>query len=84
MIKQVTLSHPSVGVLWGLVVVPDAEASHRMGLVKVDCQGVVLATEERDQPHVLIFSGDVVAVNESGQRRERQTLHWLCTCHFAA
>lgn len=60
------VSHPSVRVLGGLVVVPDTETSHRLGLGERHAQGVWLSVGERDQPHVLVIGGDIVAIYEPG------------------
>lgn len=60
------MSHPSIRVLRRLVVVPDTESSNGLGLVERHIQGVKLSIGERDQPHVLVISGDVVAIYKSG------------------
>lgn len=60
------VSHPSVGVLGGLVVVPDTETSNSLSLVEDNVQGVGLSIGERNQPHVLVISGNVVAVYDPG------------------
>ena len=57
-------SHPSVRVLGGLVVVPDTESGEGLGLVESHSQSVGLTIGERDQPHVLVISGDIVTVYE--------------------
>lgn len=56
------MSHPSIGVLRRLVVVPDTESGDGLDLAECNVQGVGLSIGERDQPHVLIISGDVVAI----------------------
>lgn len=56
------MSHPSIRVLRGLVVVPDTESGDGLGLVERHIQGVGLSIGERDQPHVLVISGNVVAI----------------------
>lgn len=61
------MPHPSVRVLRGLVVVPDTESSDGLGLVEGNVQGVRLSIGERDQPHVLVISGNVVAVYKPGE-----------------
>lgn len=60
------MSHPSVRVLRGLVVVPDTESSDGLGLVERYVQDVGLSIGERDQPHVLVISGNVVAIYKPG------------------
>lgn len=58
--------HPSIRVLWGLVVVPDAQSSDGLSLVEDNGQSVGLSIGERDQPHVLVISCYVVAVYQPG------------------
>lgn len=57
-------SHPSVRVLRGLVVIPDTESGEGLGLVESHTQSVGLSIGERDQPHVLVISGDIVTIYE--------------------
>lgn len=61
-VGQKNAPHPSVRVLGGLVVVPDAQSSDGLGLGERHAQGVGLSIGERDQPHVLVVGGDVVAI----------------------
>lgn len=56
------VSHPSVRVLGGLVVVPDTEPSDGLDLVKGHMQGVGLSIGERNQPHVLVIGSNVDAI----------------------
>lgn len=59
------LSHPSVRVLRRLVVVPETETSNGLGLAEGNGQGVGLSIGERNQPHMLVIGGNVVAINKS-------------------
>lgn len=59
------LPHPSVRVLRTLVVVPYSESNDDLGLAECNIQCVRLSIGERDEPHVMVFSGDVVAIYES-------------------
>lgn len=56
--------HPSVRVLRTLVVVPNSESSDDLGLAECYIQCVRLSIGEGDEPHVMVFSGDVVAIYE--------------------
>lgn len=60
------MSHPSVGILRRLVVVPDAEAGDCLGLREGDVQGVRLSVGKRNEPHAAVVCGDVVAIDEPG------------------
>lgn len=60
------MSYPSIRVLGGLVVVPDSETGDGLSLVERHVQGVGLSTGERDKPHVLVISGNVVAIYKPG------------------
>lgn len=59
------LPYPPVRVLRTLVVVPYSESNDDLGLAECNIQCVRLSIGERDEPHVMVFSGDVVAIYES-------------------
>lgn len=67
------LPHPSVGVLRTLVVVPYSESSDDLGLAECYIQRVRLSIGERDEPHVMVLSGDVAAIYEP-ERSKRKKL----------
>lgn len=56
--------HPSVRVLRTLVVVPYPESGDNLGPAEDYAQCVGLSKGEGDKPHVMVFSGDVVAIYE--------------------
>lgn len=58
------LPHPSVRILRTLVVVPYSESGDDLGLPECYIQCVRLSIGKRDEPHVMVFSGDVVAIYE--------------------
>lgn len=65
--------YPSVRVLGGLVVVPDAQSSNALGFTESHAQGVGLSIGERNEPHVLVAGGDVDAIYEPEKRHVHQT-----------
>lgn len=66
--------YPSVRVLRGLVVVPDAKSSDALGFTESHGQGVAFSIGERNEPHVFVAGGDVDAINEPAKRSGHQTL----------
>lgn len=68
------MPYPSVGVLGGLVVVPDAQSGDALDFTEGHAQGVGLSIGERNEPHVLVAGGDVDAIDEPENRHGRQTL----------
>lgn len=66
--------HPSIRVLRTLVVVPYSESGDNLGPAENDIQCVGLSIGEGDEPHVMVFSGDVVAIDEPEQRKHRMLI----------
>lgn len=58
------LPHPPVRVLGTLVVVPYSESGDDLGLAECYIQCVRISIREWDEPHVMVFGGDVVAIYE--------------------
>lgn len=86
------MPYPSVRVLRTLVVVPYSESGNNLGLAECYIQCVGLSIGERDEPHVMVFSGDVVAVYEPEQtpkasvkrKNQKRTVRVSHTCQACA
>lgn len=68
------LPHPSVRVLGTLVVVPYSESSDNLGLAECYIQCVRLSIGERDEPHMVVFSSDVDAIDEPEHRKHKMQI----------